>query len=259
MWRLAGPDRCARTRIQGCSWRRRRCLSCHTMLLEGPGLAPGTEPARQLRDGRAPPRQPSHACTHARAHAPRSQRTSTQEPDAKPDDRPSPTPRTPRRGPRRAAVDARGEALDVAFDAWVMVDRRALRLALASMSSASAGHARVREYRRATAAWEGRGRPGAVLPAQYRALDLALPRASYDKINIVAFANYILGFGYVRSDLDLQGATSLATALKALVPAQVQVRAAAAIVETCRGADAWRVERVALGRLRRALVTGETP
>jgi len=161
-------------------------------------------------------------------------------------------------GPR-AAVDALGEALDVAFDAWVMVDRRALRLALASMSSASAGHARVREYRRATAAWEGRGRPGAVLPAQYRALDLALPRASYDKINIVAFANYILGFGYVRSDLDLQGATSLATALKALVPAQVQVRAAAAIVETCRGADAWRVERVALGRLRRALVTGETP
>ena len=161
-------------------------------------------------------------------------------------------------GPR-AAVGALGEALDVAFDAWVMVDRRALRLALESMSSVSAGHAGVREYRRATAAWEGRGRPVDSLPAQYRVLDLALSRASYDTINIVAFTNYILGFGYVRSDLDLQGATSLATALKALVPAKVHVRAAAAIVETCRGANSWRVDRVAVGRLRRALVAGEPP
>jgi len=161
-------------------------------------------------------------------------------------------------GPR-AAVGALGEALGVTFDAWVTVDRRALRLALESMSPASEGHASVREYRHATAAWEGRDGPGAVLPGQYRALGLALPRASYDTMNVVAFANYILGFGYVSSDLDLQGVTSLATAFKALVPAEVQVQAVAAVVETCRGVDAWRVDRVALGRLRRALVAGETP
>ena len=161
-------------------------------------------------------------------------------------------------GPR-AAASALGEALGVPFDAWVTVDRRALSLALESMSSASEGHASVREYRGATAAWEGRGRPAAILPAQYRALGLALPRTSYDTINVVAFANYILGFGYVSSDLDLRSVTSLATAFKALVPARVHVQTVAAVVETCRGADAWRVDRVALGRLRRALVAGETP
>jgi hypothetical protein len=161
-------------------------------------------------------------------------------------------------GPRVAA-DALGVTLGVTFDAWLMIDRRALRLALESMSTASAGHARVREYRRATAAWEGRGPPEGVWPAQYRALDLAFPRASYDNINVVAFANYILGFGYVTSDLDLQGATSLATALRALVPARAHVRAAAAIVETCRRAEDWRVDRVALGRLRQALIAGEAP
>ena len=161
-------------------------------------------------------------------------------------------------GPR-AAVGALGEALGVTFDAWVTVDRRALRLALESMSPASEGHASFREYRRATAAWEGRDGRGAVLPGQYRALGLALSRASYDTMNVVAFANYILGFGYVSSDLDLQGVTSLATAFKALVPARVHVQAVAAVVETCRGVDAWRVDRVALGRLRRALVAGDTP
>ena len=161
-------------------------------------------------------------------------------------------------GPR-AAVGALGEALGVTFDAWVTVDRRALRLALESMSPASEGHASFREYRRATAAWEGRNGRGAVLPGQYRALGLALSRASYDTMNVVAFANYILGFGYVSSDLDLQGVTSLATAFKALVPARVHVQAVAAVVETCRGVDAWRVDRVALGRLHRALVAGDTP
>ncbi|HEY5388108.1 MAG TPA: hypothetical protein VIL79_09435, partial [Thermoleophilia bacterium] len=161
-------------------------------------------------------------------------------------------------GPR-AAVDALGAALDVSFDAWVMVDRRALRLAFESMSSASAGHAGAREYTRAMAAWEWRGRRDDSVPAQYRALALALPRASYEKMQVVAFTNYVLGFGYVRSDLDLQGVTSLATALKALVPAKVQVRAAETIVETCRGADAWRLDPVALGRLRRSLAAGVMP
>ena len=161
-------------------------------------------------------------------------------------------------GPR-AAADALGAALGVTFDAWVTVDRPALRLALESLSSASGGHARVREYRRATAAWEGRGRPGASLPDQYHALAVALPDASYGAMNVVAFANYILGFGYVHSDLDLQGVTSLAATLKALVPARVQVQAVAAIVETSRGAQVWRVDRVALGRLRRALAAGDVP
>jgi hypothetical protein len=161
-------------------------------------------------------------------------------------------------GPQ-AAADALGATLGVKFDAWLMIDRRALRLALESMSSPGAGHASVREYRRATAAWEGRGPIEGVWPSQYRALDLAFPRTSYDKVNVVAFANYILGFGYVTSNLDLQGATSLATALKALPPARAHVRAAAAIVETCRGAEVWRMDRLALGRLRRALVSGQAP
>jgi hypothetical protein len=161
-------------------------------------------------------------------------------------------------GPRVAA-GALGETLGVTFDAWVTVGRPALRLALESLSSASGGHARVREYRSATAAWEGRGRAGAILPDQYRALAQALPGASYGAINVVAFANYILGFGYVVSDLDLQGATSLATSFKALVPAKVYVQAMAAVVETSRGAHAWRVDRIALVRLQRALEAGTTP
>ena len=161
-------------------------------------------------------------------------------------------------GPR-AAVDALGETLDVAFDAWVTVDRPALRLALESMSSANVGHARVREYRRAVAAWGGGGHAAASWPAQYRTLAMALPNAPYGGVNVVAFANYILGFGYVLSDLDLQEATSLAETLKSLVPARVHVGAVAAIVETSRGVSFWRVDRVALGRLHRALDAGKAP
>ena len=67
-------------------------------------------------------------------------------------------------------------------------------------------------------------------------------------INIVAFSNYVLGWGHVQSDLDLQGATSLAATFKELLPADVDVRAAAAVVETCRGGEAWRVDRSAAAR-----------
>ena len=46
-----------------------------------------------------------------------------------------------------------------------------------------------------------------------------------------AFSNYVLGFGFVRSDLTLQGATSLAEALRDVDPAGVEVRAAPVIME----------------------------
>ena len=62
-----------------------------------------------------------------------------------------------------------------------------------------------------------RAPPGAVAAApsapgrrSTRRLRVALPRVPFEDLNVVAFSNYVLGFGFVKSDLTLQGATSLA-------------------------------------------------
>jgi len=158
-----------------------------------------------------------------------------------------------------AAAAALGEALDVPMDAWIALDRQALRLALAPRSPAGEGRAPLLQYTRAQAAWEGRGQVRRVWSTQYQALGATLARLPFARINVVSFSNYVLGWGHVQSDLDLQGATSLATTLEELLPTQVDVRGAPAIVETCRRAEVWRVDRSAMEQLRQSLAFGLTP
>jgi len=158
-----------------------------------------------------------------------------------------------------AAAAALGQAVDVHMDAWITLDRQALRLALAPRSSAGDGRAPLLQYKRAQAAWEGRGEARRVWTTQYQALGSRLARLPFQRINVVSFSNYVLGWGHVQSDLNLQGATSLAKAFEELLPAEVEVRGAAAIVETCRRGEAWRVDRSAMEQLRQSLAFGLTP
>jgi hypothetical protein len=157
------------------------------------------------------------------------------------------------------AASALGQALDVPMDAWITLDRQALRLVLAPRSLAGEARAPLLQYARAQAAWEGRGAALRVWSTQYQALGSALARLPFERINVVSFSNYVLGWGHVQSDLDLQGATSLATTFRELLPTQVDVRAVAAIVETCRRGEAWRVDRSAMEQLRQSLAFGLTP
>lgn len=161
-------------------------------------------------------------------------------------------------GPGVAAT-ALGQALDVPMDAWITLDRQALRLALAPRSLAGEARGPLLQYKRAQAAWEGRGKARRVWTTQYQALGSTLARLPFERINVVAFSNYVLGWGHVQSDLNLQGATSLATRFGELLPTEVDVRGAAAIVETCRRGEAWRVDRSAMEQLRQSLAFGLTP
>jgi len=161
-------------------------------------------------------------------------------------------------GPGVAAT-ALGQALDVPMDAWITLDKQALRLVLAPRSLAGEARAPLLEYARTKAAWEGRGTARRVWSTQYRALGSTLARLPFERINVVSFSNYVLGWGHVQSDLDLQGATSLATTFGELLPTQVDVRAAAAIVETCRRGEAWRIDRSAMEQLRQSVAFGLTP
>jgi len=158
-----------------------------------------------------------------------------------------------------AAATALGEELDVPMDAWIALDRQALRLALAPRSPAGEGRAPLLRYARSQAAWEGRGKASRAWTTQYQSLGATLARLPFARINIVSFSNYVLGWGHVQSDLNLQGATSLATTLEELMPTQVDVRGAPAIVETCRRAEAWRVDRATMEQMAQSLAFGLTP
>ncbi len=86
-----------------------------------------------------------------------------------------------------------------------------------------------------------------------------LLRVPWGRTSIIGFANYVLGFGHIRTNMDLQQATSLATTLKKLPPSQAGASAVAALVETCRDGEAWRVDPEAAALLRRELAAGELP
>ena len=161
-------------------------------------------------------------------------------------------------GPGVAAT-ALGQELDVPMDAWITLDEQALRLVLAPRSPVGEARASLLQYTRSRSAWEGRGPALRVWSTQYRALGFTLARLPFERVNVVSFSNYVLGWGHVQSDLDLQGATSLATTFGELLPTQVDVRAAAAIVETCRRGEAWRIDRSAMEQLRQSLAFGLTP
>lgn len=158
----------------------------------------------------------------------------------------------------QAAATSLSAVLKVDMDTWATLDRNALRLAVAPMFVGGQERPRLRLYAAAARAWEGRGGFRAAWPMQYETLRVALPQVPLERLNVVTFANYVLGFGIVQEELDLQAATLLANTIKALRPSRIMVRACPAVVDTCRGAEAWAPEATALGRLRHNLAVGLT-
>ena len=158
-----------------------------------------------------------------------------------------------------AAAQALGGALGVSMDAWVALDRSASDLAIQGMFPASAPRAARTRYREARSAWRGRGGEATAWATQYASLRVALPQVAFDELSVVAFSNYVLGFGFVRSDLTLQGVTSLAGALRDVDPGLVDVRAAPVVVERSRGGEVWHADASRVEPLRQSLAMGMRP
>lgn len=161
-------------------------------------------------------------------------------------------------GPSAAAA-ALGGALGVSMDAWVALDRKASALAIQAMFPATEPRAARTRYREARSAWRGLGGDTTAWATQYASLRLALPQVPFDELGVVAFSNYVLGFGFVRSDLSLQGATSLAEALRDVDPGRVAVRAAPVVVERSRGGEVWHADASRVEPLRQSLAMGIRP
>jgi hypothetical protein len=158
-----------------------------------------------------------------------------------------------------AAAAALGGALGVSMDAWVALDRAATDLAVQAMVPMNDVKAARTRYRAARAAWRGRGSVRSTWPTQYETLRVALPQVQFQDLGVVAFANYVLGFGFVRSDLTLQGVTSLGEALRDVNRSRVEVRAAPVIVERSRGGEVWRADASAVEPLWQSLAVGIVP
>jgi hypothetical protein len=158
-----------------------------------------------------------------------------------------------------AAATALGRALHVRMNAWVTLDRQALEQAVQPMFPMNGVRAARTRYRDARASWRGRGGAEKSWATQYETLRAALPQVPFEQLNVVAFSNYVLGFGFVKSDLTLQGATWLADALRQADTGHVAVRAAPVVVERCRGGQVWRVDSGRMELLRQSLALGLTP
>jgi hypothetical protein len=158
-----------------------------------------------------------------------------------------------------AAAQALGGALGVGMDAWVVLDRSATDLAIDAMVPMSDVRAVLTRYREARAAWRGRGSVRVTWPTQYETLSLALPQVPFQDLGVVAFANYVLGFGFVRTDLNLQGVTSLGEALRDVDPSRVQVRAAPVVIERSRRGEVWGVDASAVEPLWQSVAIGIVP
>ena len=161
-------------------------------------------------------------------------------------------------GPSAAAA-ALGGALGVSMDAWVALDRKASDLAIQAMFPANEPRAARTRYREARSAWRGLGGDTTAWATQYSSLRVALPQVPFDELGVVAFSNYVLGFGFVRSDLTLQGATSLAEALRDVDVGRVEVRAAPVVVERSRGGEVWHADASRVEPLRQSLAMGIRP
>lgn len=161
-------------------------------------------------------------------------------------------------GPQTAAA-ALGEVLGVELDAWVTLDRDALDLAVPTMFKGGGERPRRELYVAAARAWEGRDSLAAAWPVQYQTLRSALPEVALDQINVVAFANYLLGFGIMQSELDLQATTAVADMLRTLTPDDVRVRALPATAQVSGPGEKWTLQAVPLAKLRHTLAVGLTP
>ena len=158
-----------------------------------------------------------------------------------------------------AAAEALGGALGVSMDAWIALDRKAWIWPSSLCSRRARWAPRGTRYREARSAWRGRGGAGTAWATQYASLRVALPQVPFAELGVVAFANYVLGFGFVRSDLSLQGVTSLAEALRDVDPGRVSVRAAPVVVERSRGGEVWHADASRVEPLRQSLAMGIRP
>jgi len=161
-------------------------------------------------------------------------------------------------GPSVGAA-ALGSALGVSMDVWVTLDRSSLERVVQPMFPMTDVRAVRTRYREARAAWRGRGGAESAWATQYETLRAALPRVAFSELGLVAFSNYVLGFGSVESNLTLEGATSLGEALQEVDPARISVRAAPVIAERCRGGEVWRMDASSIEPLRQSLAIGLTP
>jgi hypothetical protein len=160
-------------------------------------------------------------------------------------------------GPAAAAA-ALGRTVGVHMDAWVALDRQALRLVTGPMLPPGEGRIAAVRRRLAGSTWEAVPTATRWL-AQSAALQQGLTRIDFKAMSVVSFANYVLGFGHVQSDLSLRTATSIATTLDWLSPSRAQVRATDAVVQTCRGGAAWHLDDVQLAQLRQWLAFDLAP
>ena len=158
-----------------------------------------------------------------------------------------------------AATAALERVLDVDLALGVLLDRRALRLTLHPIYAAGDSRAQRRLTQQGRRAWNGTQDPSAAWLAQYRTLAAAMPRVALAEMNVVAFANYVLGFGPVESGLDLQSVTTLAKMIKELDPRSLNVRANSAVVAKCRSGEAWSLHETGLNQMRHSLAVGLTP
>jgi hypothetical protein len=158
-----------------------------------------------------------------------------------------------------AAAEALGGALGVSMDAWVALDRSATDLAVQAMVPMSEVRAARTRYRTARVAWRGRGNARTTWQTQYETLRVALPQVPFQNLGVVAFANYVLGFGFVRSDLTLQGVTSLGEALRDVDRNRVQVRAAPVVIERSRGGEVWHADASKIEPLWQSVAIGIVP
>lgn len=158
-----------------------------------------------------------------------------------------------------AATAALERVLDVDLALGVLLDRRALRLTLHPIYAAGDSRAQRRLTQQGGRAWNGTQDPSVAWLAQYRMLVAALPRVALAEMNVVAFANYVLGFGPVESDLDLQSVTTLAKMIKELDPRSLHVRVGSAVVAKCRAGEAWSLQETGLNQIRHSLAVGLTP
>jgi hypothetical protein len=158
-----------------------------------------------------------------------------------------------------AATTALGQAVGAHMDAWLTLDDEALRMALSAAEPALPGKARVTQYQGGPAAWDGSAAPDRAWDLQTAVLVRNVPRVPWGRTSIIGFANYVLGFGHIHTDMDLQQATSLATTFKHLPPSQARACALAVLFETCRKGEAVRVDPEAAARLRRELAAGWLP
>jgi len=114
-------------------------------------------------------------------------------------------------GPRVAA-SALGARLGVSLRSWVTIDPSALRSALPGFVSVTNAGVHPRPVP-LVGVWTVHQPPTRALERQVRYLRLVLKDGSADELNLVGFANYILGSTDVSTSLRLQAVTAIGAAL----------------------------------------------